>query len=110
MALSHATSGEIVDLRAFGADLPSRCTSALLKGRQLELIRIVLPAGRTAPMHAVPGEITVLCLEGEVDFQAHGRTQRLRAGELVWLEGGVAHSLLAVSDASLLVTIRLENG
>ncbi len=107
MALPHAHSGQVVDVRPFAGDLPSRTSCSLLKGSGLELMRIVLLAGKSAPMHSVPGEVTVLCLEGSVDLDAHGSRQRLAAGELVWLEGGVEHRIDAVTDASLLVTIQL---
>ncbi len=107
MALPHAHSGQIVDVQPFAEALASHSSCALLKGQQLELMRIVLPAGKSAPMHSVPGEVTVLCVEGSVDLDAHGRSQRMTAGQLVWLEGGVEHRLDAVTDASLLVTIQL---
>jgi quercetin dioxygenase-like cupin family protein len=71
-------------------------------------MRLIVPAGKTVPSHSVKGEITVQCLEGEVDFTAAGQTQRMAAGRLLWLEGGVAHGLTAVRDSSLLVTIVLQ--
>ena len=108
MALPHARSGQRIALQPFGAALPQQQSCALLKGRQLELMRLVLPAGKAMPAHSVPGELTLLCLEGEVELQAHGQSQRLGAGELVWLEGGVEHALLARRDSSLLLTIQLS--
>lgn len=108
MALPHASSGQRIDLRPFADALPQQQSCALLKGRQLELMRLVLPAGKAMSRHSVPGEVTLLCLEGEVELQAHGLSQRLGAGELVWLEGGVDHALLALCDSSLLLTIQLS--
>lgn len=37
MAIPHAASGQIVDVRAFGADLSSHRTSALFKTNTLEV-------------------------------------------------------------------------
>jgi quercetin dioxygenase-like cupin family protein len=56
----------------------------------------------------VPGEITVQCLEGSIDFETPGRKQRLQAGQLLFLHGGEPHALLGVDDASVLVTIVLN--
>lgn len=45
----------------------------------------------------------------EVSFDAHGRTTILRAGELLYLEGGAPHSLQANADSLLLLTILLPD-
>ena len=36
-----------------------------------------------------------------------GEARRMTAGQLLWLEGGVEHSLTAVVDAQVLLTISL---
>ena len=46
MAHRHASSGEIVELKALGDALEQHVTHALIKSAQLELVRLVLPAGR----------------------------------------------------------------
>ena len=43
-----------------------------------------------------------------ITITAQGRTQTLSPGDLLWLEDGVSHSLIALTDASLLVTILLH--
>ncbi|MDR7149921.1 quercetin dioxygenase-like cupin family protein [Hydrogenophaga palleronii] len=108
MALNHLQPGEIANLRPTGADAVSSQSVALFKSEQLEVIRLVLPAGRAMPMHAVPGEITVQCLEGSIDFETPSGTQRLRAGQLVFLKGGEPHALTGVEEATVLVTIVLR--
>jgi len=106
MALSHAAPGQVVDL--LGSNVPSAQTLALFESSELEVMRLVLPAGKTVPPHQVAGEITVQCLEGSFEFTAAGRTQVMRAGQLMHLSGGTAHSLVALEDASALVTIVLH--
>ncbi len=108
MAIAHATSGQLIDVHPLADKLPEVRTAALFKTGSLEVMRLVVLAGKTVPSHQVKGDITVQCLEGEVDFTASGHTQRMRAGQLVYLAGGVAHGLTAVHDASLLVTIVLQ--
>jgi quercetin dioxygenase-like cupin family protein len=107
MAIPHASSGQIVDLLSTEGTLPSPKSFALFKSAQLEVMRVVLPAGKAFPPHRVAGEITVQCLEGSIDFSVDGVSQVLRAGQLLHLAGGVMHGLVGIGDASALVTIVL---
>ena len=109
MALHHLESGEIATLLHQGGDALSSQSVALFKSEQIEVIRLRLPLGRAMPMHQVAGEITVQCLEGVIDFETPEGIQRLQAGQLLFLRGGVPHSLLALEDASVLVTIVLAS-
>jgi len=108
MAIPHARSGQIVDILPADGTLPSARSFALFKSTQLEVMRVVLPAGKAFPPHRVAGEITVQCLEGRIAFSIDGATQELRAGQLLHLEGGVLHGLVGIDDASALVTIVLK--
>ena len=107
MAQEHAASGDIIDVRALGAALHEHVSTAFIKSAQLELVRLVLPAGKAMREHQVAGEITVLCIEGLIDFSTPTISRRLAAGQLIHLAAGEPHSLLAVADASVLLTICL---
>jgi quercetin dioxygenase-like cupin family protein len=107
MAIPHARSGQIVDILPHDGTLPSAQSYALFKSDQLEVMRVVLPAGKAFPPHRVAGEITVQCLEGRIDISVDGASQVLRAGQLMHLAGGVMHGLVGLEDASALVTIVL---
>jgi len=107
MALPHARSGQIVDILSTDGTLPSAKSFALFKSDQLEVMRVVLPAGKAFPPHRVAGEITVQCLEGRIAASVDGASQELRPGQLLHLEGGVLHGLVGIDDASALVTIVL---
>ncbi len=109
MAIPHAQPMDVVDVGPLGAGLHNTRTSTLVKTDQLELIRLVLPEGKAIAEHAVEGEITVQCLEGSVEFRSNDVTRVLAPGQLVYLRGGSKHSLLAVADASLLITILLNH-
>lgn len=109
MALHHAVSGEIIDVRPLGSDLSSTTTRALYKSAHLELFRMVLAAGKTVPSHKVAGEITVQCLEGSIEFKLEGSTQVMRQGDLMCLAGAQPHSLTALEPSSVLVTILLHS-
>jgi quercetin dioxygenase-like cupin family protein len=109
MALPHAGSGELIDVRPLGSQLTSAPSRAILKTSSLELMRMVMPAGRTVAEHRVSGECTIQCIEGSVELTSHGKTQLMRTGDLVYFEGGVVHALHAQEDSSLLVTILLRH-
>lgn len=108
MALHHASSGELVDVRPFKSNLKNAITKALYKSNRLEVFRIILLANKTVPEHQVAGEITVQCIEGSIEFTAAGTKQLMRAGDLICLAGGTVHALTALEDASVLVTILLH--
>jgi quercetin dioxygenase-like cupin family protein len=107
MSQPHVKSGQVVSVLPLGDELSGARTTALLKAEQLEVVRIVLHAGQGLREHKAPGEITVQCLEGDVEFQTPDTLHRLRAGDFIHLRGGEPHSLQARADSSLLVTICL---
>ena len=72
MSIERAASGKIITL-PLGAVLGSSKTMTLAKTGDLELIRLVIPAGKDIPIHKAPGEMTVQCLEGRVAFTMGGR-------------------------------------
>ena len=108
MALPHAQPGQIIDVRPLASKLAGAQTSTLAKTKDLELIRLVLEAGKEIAEHRAPGEITLQCLEGKVAFTALGRTVTLEAGSLLYLEAQQPHSLRAEESSSLLLTILLS--
>jgi quercetin dioxygenase-like cupin family protein len=107
MAIPHALPGEPVSLQPLGSRLATEKTAALFKSRQLEVIRLNLLAGKSLPPHSVPGEITIQCIEGEIDVAVDGVSHVLGAGQMLFLEGGAPHGVVALQDSSALVTIVL---
>lgn len=110
MALQHAASGERIPLQRGDNDIAHFTSVALAKTDNLELIRLVLPKNKAMPQHAVDGDITLLCLEGEVVCEAHGGATALKPGEMLYLLGGVPHSVRANVDSVALLTMLLKNG
>jgi quercetin dioxygenase-like cupin family protein len=107
MALRHAASGERITLQRGDDDIAHFTSVALAKTEHMELIRLVLPTERAMPEHRVEGEMTLLCLEGEIALDAHGRTTVLQPSEMVFLAGGEPHAIRANKDAVALMTILL---
>lgn len=109
MALHHANPGEIVDLTPIGLGLKEATTAAIVKTDHFEAIRLVVHAGDEIPQHNVAGEITLHCLEGHVELDVHPRPITLRSNEWVYLAGGTPHSVRAIKDTFLLLTILLDH-
>ncbi|MCW2312266.1 uncharacterized protein (DUF2249 family) [Rhodoferax antarcticus] len=92
----------------YGDAISSTMTSTLYKTQQLEVFRLVLLAGKEMPEHQVVGELTVQCLEGSIEFSIGTTHEVMRAGDLKCLAGGVSHSLRAIEDSAVLVTLLLN--
>jgi quercetin dioxygenase-like cupin family protein len=108
MAIPHARSGQVIDVRPLGPAFVDERTTALFKTDDLEVMRLVLPAGKSLPPHKVAGEITVQCIEGRIDVTLDGESRILDAGQLIYLARDVVHGVVALEDASVLVTIALR--
>ncbi|MBV9124078.1 MAG: cupin domain-containing protein [Planctomycetes bacterium] len=107
MAIPLTQPGEVVDVRPLGAALASSQTATLFRAGQVEVRRLVVPAGKEIAEHKAKGEIVVYCLEGRVAYTAFGKTNLLEAGKLFYLPAGEPHSVQGIEDASLLLTILL---
>jgi quercetin dioxygenase-like cupin family protein len=82
-------------------------TTAILKAEELEIVRVVLLAGHEMREHKAPGEITVQCIEGRIEFRTPETSQTLGPGDLIHLRSKEPHALRALTDASALVTMRV---
>lgn len=110
MAQPHIASGEVFHIGPLGDALAQARTTALLKSSQLEVARVVLAAGKSMREHAAPGEVTLQCIEGEVQCSLGSAPAcTLRAGDFVHLGAGEPHALLALKDSSLLVTMVVKS-
>lgn len=108
MALKHADPGQVIDIKPYGAALAQKQSVALFKSEDLEVMRLVLLAGKTMTSHDVAGEITLQCLEGSIEVSADGATHVLYPGHLMYLPGRAPHALFALENASVLVTVALK--
>ncbi|MFN4360802.1 MAG: hypothetical protein ACK4F4_08780 [Hylemonella sp.] len=74
MAIPHATAGQIIDIQPLGTRLAYEKTVALFKAQDLEVMRLVLTAGKSLPPHKVAGEITIQCIEGVLAITSEGQS------------------------------------
>ena len=108
MAIPHAQPGEVIDVRPLGPELANNRTTTLVKTERLEVVRLVMAAGKEIGEHKAPGEIVVQCLEGKIAFTSPGKTVELSAGEMLYLAPQEPHSVRCIEDASFLLTILLK--
>lgn len=95
--------GQLIDLHDIGTpDVPT--PKLLIKTEPMTVIRLVLTAGKEIPVHKAPKEITVQCLEGQIEFTTMGRTLTMRPGKILFLPPEELHSLKAIEDSIMLVT------
>jgi quercetin dioxygenase-like cupin family protein len=97
--------GDIIHAGPLGEALAGAKTTALLKTPALTVLRLIVRAGQDIHSHTAPGDATIHCLEGAIDFRVGDRTTRLAAGQMLYLAAGALHAVHGVEDASVLVTI-----
>jgi quercetin dioxygenase-like cupin family protein len=107
VSIPHAAPGEVIDVRPLGSAVRLAVTTALVKTEELEVIRLVVLAGKEIAPHQAKGAITVQCLEGRIAFIIADRTTELSAGQMLHLPAGVKHAVKGLEDSSVLLTIRL---
>lgn len=106
MALHHAAPGEIVHLASVKGAAQAKSV-ALVKTDAFEAAQLFVRKGDRIADHAVPGYAILHCLEGALMVEAPEPIQ-LGAGDWVYLERGRPHSVFAIEDSSLLLTILFE--
>tara|TARA_R110002111_G_C6004047_1_gene373556 strand:- start:207 stop:629 length:423 start_codon:yes stop_codon:yes gene_type:complete len=105
MTLSHLKAGEVICVGPLGSDLESTKTATLVKTEDLQIIRLVIQAGKSLPNHTAPGVLVVQCLEGRVVFKWLGKTHELTPGQLLHLPHAEPHAVECLETAALLLTI-----
>lgn len=108
MAIPHAASGELIDISPLGNHFHDKASATLVRADHLEVFRLALPAGKTLQEHSASGTITIQCIEGVIELEAHGKRQRMRPGSLVYLADTEPHAVTALENATLLITVLLH--
>ncbi len=105
--VSETLLGKVLDVRPLGDKLSEASTFTLLKTKRLEVIRLMMPAGKELLTHTAPGEMTMQCLEGRVALTVQGKPRELSSGDFQHLPPDEPHSVKGLEDSSLLLTIVL---
>ncbi len=105
MATHHASPGEIVDLYTWAHDVPHEHSKAIVKTDDMEIARLVIQAGKEFPNHKVSGSIVVHCVKGQIEITLPDATQALKSNQLMYLMPNEPHTVKAVVDSVVLLTI-----
>ncbi len=108
MAIPHAASGELIDLLAADGASAENGSVTLVRDEHFEIFRLAMPAGKELPEHRVPSLITIQCLRGSVEVKAHGRSRAVPAGFMMYLSSSEPHTVRALEDSTILVTMRVN--
>jgi quercetin dioxygenase-like cupin family protein len=98
--------GEIARLKSEPAWADNdRHGSSLVKGEGINVALMMLKKGAKLQEHHTRGPITVQVIEGRINFVAKEKTQLVTAGMIVALDRGIAHSVEALEESSLVLTV-----
>ena len=109
-----AQGGQVsVDIKAEIARLKSepawadndRHGSSLVKGDGINVALIMLKKGAKLQEHHTRAPITVQVIEGKINFVAKGKSQVATAGMLIALDRAIEHSVEAVEESALVLTV-----
>lgn len=79
--------------------------SVLLDTTFTKEIRITLKKGQEMKEHQTPYPIVVQLVDGQLGFGIPEGTLKLESGDLIALDGGVPHSLLAIEESIVRLTL-----
>ncbi len=79
--------------------------SVLFETETTKEIRIVFKAGQKMNKHQTKFPITVEMVDGDLNFGVNNEIHNLKKGDLVALDGGVPHDLLAKTDCIVRLTL-----
>ena len=79
---------------------------ALVQEKPLRAALFVFHAGNSLPDHHAPGPISVQVLRGRIIFSTEeGAREEMAAGDVLSLAAGITHSVEALEDSAMLLTI-----
>ena len=64
---------------------------------------LAFKAGQKLDTHLAPFEVMVTVLEGEIEFTMDGKANDIKAGQFLLMGADVPHSVLAKTDAKLML-------
>ena len=98
--------GEVVtELHGKSTRGQTRGAITLVKQSGMSLVLVHLHSGGTLRQHSAPGAATVQVLDGRVRVQIADESLDAPAGRLIAFDSGVRHSVEALEESTLLLTL-----
>lgn len=82
-----------------------RVAKTLVKEGGLSVVLTLMHAGTALHEHRAEGPVAIQCLAGCMMLHAQERSIELIEGEMAALDGGVPHTVEAVTETAFLVTV-----
>jgi quercetin dioxygenase-like cupin family protein len=79
--------------------------AGLIHHGPLRLLLFAFEPGGRLPEHRAPGHVVIHCLRGELSIEAAASRHRLGDGEVLVLEPNVPHSVTALAESEMLLTV-----
>jgi quercetin dioxygenase-like cupin family protein len=95
----------LTELHGLAPDGQNRGAITLVKQGGLSVVLTHLHAGGVIAEHSAPGTTTVQVLDGQVNIQVGDDTLEVPAGGLIAFDARVRHSVEAIEDSTLLLTL-----
>ena len=87
-----------------------RVGKTLVKEGALRITQVMLRKGSPLGSHRIAGPVSIQVLRGHLRLSSADGEMQLEAGDLVAVDGGVAHAAEAMSDCALLITMAMPDG
>lgn len=85
-----------------------RNSITIFKTDDLRVVLIALHPGAELKTHTAPGIITVQAIEGKITFSTGGQMEELSAGNMVILQAGIPHAVMALEESVFLLTMAIK--
>ncbi|MEZ6095355.1 MAG: cupin domain-containing protein [Pirellulaceae bacterium] len=97
----------MIEIRNHSTSILEHSKGKLFESGPMRLMRLVLQKGERIAEHRAPGDITVHCIAGEIEFEVDDEKARLSEDQLIHVADRKTHALAAIEDALVLVTMIL---
>lgn len=77
----------------------------LLRTADVRLVLMILDHGARIPDHRTDGSLTIHALDGRVIVTLLESSFDMSSGQLLAIEPGISHALVAIEDSAVLLTI-----
>jgi quercetin dioxygenase-like cupin family protein len=105
-ALPFDLAAAVEEILAAARTSPAKhAARTLVKEGPLRLVLLGFQAGAALKEHHADGPVTIQVLAGDVKIDAAGSERQFGTGGLLVLDANVRHSVTAVSDAVILLTV-----
>ncbi len=79
--------------------------SSLVKGDGINVALMLLKAGAKLQEHHTRAPITLQVIDGRINFVANSKTQAVTSGMLVALDRAIEHSVEALEESAIVLTV-----